>query len=219
MLSWGIHKNRNGICGYKKGKFPLESSVNLEQIIPAVRATNGIIPLAYAGKEFLVGWLKSEYSYLHRGPASNGINGCLFLCKKQGKEKRKMKKKQTVILAVALVVCCLLGGIVYQMYKPKTAEGNKEVTITVVHADKSEKEFSYKTDEEYLGKVLLEEGLVAGEESEYGLFVKTVDGETADDIKQQWWCLTEGGEMVNTGIDQTPIEDGDQFELTMTEGY
>ena len=28
-----------------------------------------------------------------------------------------------------------------------------------------------------------------------------------------------GGEMVNTGADQTPIADGDTFELTMTVGY
>lgn len=28
-----------------------------------------------------------------------------------------------------------------------------------------------------------------------------------------------GGEMVNTSVDTTPIEDGDEFELTLKEGY
>ncbi len=37
--------------------------------------------------------------------------------------------------------------------------------------------------------------------------------------KQQWWCITKGGEQVNTSADQTPIADGEQFELTLKEGY
>ena len=49
--------------------------------------------------------------------------------------------------------------------------------------------------------------------------ILTVDSETADDAAQQWWCITKGGEMVNTAIDATPIYDGDKFELTLKEGY
>ena len=49
------------------------------------------------------------------------------------------------------------------------------------------------------------ENLVEGEEGQYGLFMTSVDGEKADDSKQQWWCLTKGGEQVNTSADQTPI--------------
>ena len=95
----------------------------------------------------------------------------------------------------------------------------KTVTVKVVHGDGSEKEFSYATDEAYLGAVIQAENLVEGEEGQYGLFMTSVDGEKADDSKQQWWCLTKGGEQVNTSADQTPIEDGDTFELTLTEGY
>ena len=67
--------------------------------------------------------------------------------------------------------------------------------------------------------MLTEEGLAEGTEGPYGMFITTVDGETADDSKEQWWCITKGGEMVNTGADQTPIQDQDQFELTLKEGY
>ena len=130
-----------------------------------------------------------------------------------------MKKKQTAILAAVLVVLCVLAGILYQNFKPATTEGSKEITVTVIHADQSEKDFTYNTDAEYLGEVLLDEGLIAGEDGDYGLFVKTVDGETVDDSKQQWWCLTKDGESVNTGVDLTPIADGEQYELTMIEGY
>ena len=43
--------------------------------------------------------------------------------------------------------------------------------------------------------------------------------ETADESLQQWWCITREGEMLSTGADQTPITDGEQYELTLTEGY
>ena len=66
---------------------------------------------------------------------------------------------------------------------------------------------------------LEQEGLVAGEESEYGLFVKTVDGYTADDSNQEWWCFTKNGESLTTGVDTTPIADGEHFEATLTVGY
>ncbi len=63
------------------------------------------------------------------------------------------------------------------------------------------------------------EGIIAGEDSSYGMFVQTVDGETADDGEQEWWCLTKGGEMWNYGVDDTEIADGDVYEFTLTVGY
>ena len=56
-------------------------------------------------------------------------------------------------------------------------------------------------------------------QSAYGLYILTADGETADEDNQEWWCITQGGEQLNTGADQTPIADGDRFELTLTVGY
>ena len=94
-----------------------------------------------------------------------------------------------------------------------------EITVKVIHGDGSEKEFPISTTAENLGAALVEEGLVEGEESSYGLFITTVDGETADDSNQEWWCLTKGGEMWNYGADSTEISDGDTFELTLTVGY
>lgn len=95
----------------------------------------------------------------------------------------------------------------------------KTFTLTVVHKDGSSKDFSIETTQETLGAALLDEGLIAGDDSEYGLFVTTVDGETADGGSQEWWCLTAGGGQVATGVDSTPIEDGGQYEFTLTIGY
>lgn len=128
-------------------------------------------------------------------------------------------KKKTLIGCGALVAACLLAALLYLQTRPETAAGNKTIDVVVVHGDGSEAAFQYQTDAEYLGDVLTENGLVEGTESTYGLFITTVDGETADDSLQQWWCVTREGEMLSTGADQTPIADGEQYELTLTEGY
>lgn len=130
-----------------------------------------------------------------------------------------MKHKGTLIAAIALVLVCIVAGGLYLKFKPQAQQGDKEITILVIHGDQTEKEFQYRTDAEYLVEVLKENELVDGEEGEYGLFIKTVDGETADEGKQQWWCITKGGEQVNTSADQTPVADGEQFELTLKEGF
>ena len=128
-------------------------------------------------------------------------------------------KKKTLIGCGALVAACLLAALLYLQTRPETAAGDKTIDVVVVHGDGSEADFQYQTDAEYLGDVLTENGLVEGTESAYGLFITTVDGETADDSLQQWWCITWEGEMLSTGADQTPIADGEQYELTLTEGY
>lgn len=127
----------------------------------------------------------------------------------------KERKKTIFATTVLLVVAVLMLGLWY-FTKPQTQLGAKTVVVEVVHADKSTKEFVYHTDAEYLGEVLIAEGLVEGEPSVYGLFVTTVDGETAQDSLRQWWYITKEGERVDTGVEKTPIADGDHFELTMS---
>lgn len=127
--------------------------------------------------------------------------------------------KKTGLLAGILVILCITAGILFHANKPETVTGSKEINVVVVHADQTENTFTYQTDAEYLADVLLENELVDGDMGSYGLFITTVDGETADDSKQQWWCITKGGEQVNSGADALPITDGDQFELTLMEGY
>lgn len=95
----------------------------------------------------------------------------------------------------------------------------KNITVTVVHKDGSSKDFPIAASGETLREALEQEKLIEGEEGQYGLFITAADGETANSDNQEWWCVTKGGEQVNTGIDGVKIADGDKYELTLTVGY
>ena len=62
--------------------------------------------------------------------------------------------------------------------------GSKTITLTVVHGDGTSNDITVSTDAENLRDALEAEGIIAGEDSSYGMFVQTVDGETADDGEQ-----------------------------------
>ena len=74
-----------------------------------------------------------------------------------------MKKNTKLIIgivALVVVIAVLLG--VYLATRPETTQGAKTFTVEVVHSDGTAKTFTYHTDEEYLGDVLLAEGLIEG---------------------------------------------------------
>lgn len=130
-----------------------------------------------------------------------------------------MKNKKIILALVALVVLAAIVLGVYFATRPQTAQGAKTITVTVVHADGSVKDFTYHTDEEYLGAVLVAEGLVEGDDSEYGLMIHTVDGEKASwEENGAYWALYVGEEYAMTGVDSTPVSDGDTFKLAYTIG-
>lgn len=130
-----------------------------------------------------------------------------------------MKNKKLILAVVALVVVVAVFLGVYLATRPETNQGTKTITVTVVHKDGTEKRFEYHTDEEYLGPVLMSEGLVQGEEGPYGLMISAVDGETADyNVDQGWWQIFVGEESAMTGADAIVIADGDTFKLVYTIG-
>lgn len=128
------------------------------------------------------------------------------------------KKKNILIVAILVAVVVLLAAV-WMIFRPQSVAGEKQLGISVVDAEGNTEEFSFSTSQEFLRGALEEQGLVQGEESQYGLYVTTVNGLTADESQQQWWCFTKGGEDVMTGVDSTPIADGDHFEITLKTGY
>lgn len=132
--------------------------------------------------------------------------------------QQKNTKKIIISLALLIVAIAALLGV-YKFTQKAPVQGEKTITVEVIHGDGSLKSFEYHTDREYLGETLTDEGLVSGDSGAYGMFITSVDGETADDSNQEWWCITKNQEQLNTSADQTPIADGEKYELTLTTGY
>ena len=131
---------------------------------------------------------------------------------------RSTKNRKPLIAALVVVVAALLLVGVYLLFSPKGETGEKTISFSVVLSDQTQT-YTIETEEAYLRGALEQESLISGEEGSYGLLVTTVDGVTADSSKEEWWRLTKDGEMLSTGVDTTPIADGDHFEFTLVTGY
>ena len=126
----------------------------------------------------------------------------------------KNKKILLALIALAAVAAIMVG--VFLITKPKTEDGEKTITITVVHKDGTEKVFTCKTEENYLGPVLVQENIV--ESIQDGMFF-AADGESVADPDTHWWKLCIGEEMSNYGANETPIQDGGNYKLVYTIGF
>ena len=127
------------------------------------------------------------------------------------------KKMLLAIFALFLVVGMMFG--LYTATRPETVAGNKTITVTVVHADGSSKDFVYHTNEEYLGPVLLAEKLAVGEVNQYGLMIDSVDGELASwEENQSYWAILIGEEYATVGADGVVLTDGGEYSLVYTIG-
>lgn len=96
--------------------------------------------------------------------------------------------------------------------------GAKTVVVEVKAADQ-QVTFTIKTDKATVGEALMEHDLIAGEQGAYGLYVKQVNGMTADyDVDQTYWAFYVNGEYGMTGVDMTEINEADTYQLELTKG-
>ncbi len=93
-------------------------------------------------------------------------------------------------------------------------EGEKSFSFTVTDIDGNSTEFLVLTDEATVGEALLEAKLIEGEEGQYGLYVKKVNGITADyDVDGTYWAFYIDGEYAMTGVDMTDIVEGASYSF------
>lgn len=91
-------------------------------------------------------------------------------------------------------------------------EGETQFGFTVVDKDGNTTVYEVHTDKTTVGEALLELELIAGDESEYGLYVKTVNGITADyNVDGTYWAFYIGDEYAMTGVDSTEIVAGESY--------
>ena len=93
-------------------------------------------------------------------------------------------------------------------------EGAVSFSFSVTHKDGSVTEFSINTDKKMVGEALQDVKLISGEIGDYGLYVKTVDGETLDyNTDGMYWAFYENGAYGLAGVDQTEIVADVKYEF------
>lgn len=95
------------------------------------------------------------------------------------------------------------------------AEGPKvSFTLIIVDDQGNETTKTIETTRTIVGDALLDEGLIEGEEGDYGMFITKVNGIYADyNETGTYWSFYIDGEYAMTGIDQTDIVDGATYML------
>lgn len=133
-------------------------------------------------------------------------------------ETKKTNKKLVAGIIALVAAVAVMAGLFFAL-REKPVEGTKQITISVVNSAQETTDYELRTDAEYLRQAMEEaEGLTfSGQESEYGMMVESVNGETADYAKDgAYWSFYVNGEYCNYGIDTQPVEDGDAFRIEYT---
>ena len=126
-----------------------------------------------------------------------------------------MKRMISLLLALVMVFALTACGA------KEEAPAADAVSFKVVVTDLDGKEttFEYSSNATSVGEALVAEGLIEGHETEYGLYIDTVNGITADwDADQTYWAFYINGEYATTGIDGTEIVADTTYGLTLTNG-
>lgn len=141
----------------------------------------------------------------------------------------KLTNKKSLLIVLGLVIVLAISVTLFSCSK-KTAsvdtvttetsdsntvgEGATAFTFEVVDASGNTTVFTVNTDKKTVGEALVDNGLVEGEDSDYGLYVKTVNGITADyDVDQTYWAFYINGEYASTGVDSTDVVAGSTYSF------
>ncbi|MBP3936311.1 MAG: DUF4430 domain-containing protein [Clostridia bacterium] len=102
--------------------------------------------------------------------------------------------------------------------QPQTVgEGETSFAFTVTFLDGASKQYVVRTDKTTVGAALLEVGLIAGSDSQYGLMVESVDGVKLDyTADKAYWAFYVDGAYAMSGVDSTTIETGKSYAFTAT---
>ena len=126
-----------------------------------------------------------------------------------------------LVLVAAMALCATGCGKSHEtprslLYAEDCAlgQGATQFELTVADAEGSEVVFDISTDQSTVGAALQELELIEGEEGDYGLYVKSVNGIIADyDLNGTYWAFYINGEYAMSGVDVTEIEEGAAYAL------
>ncbi len=117
-----------------------------------------------------------------------------------------------------LVIIMMFSLFACGRKETETAEGTEiKITVSVTNKAGETVEQEVTTTGTTLADALIESGIVAENMDDYGLYILTVNGETADySVDQSYWAVSKNGEYLMTGASSTKIADGEHYELVYT---
>lgn len=93
-------------------------------------------------------------------------------------------------------------------------EGETKFVLTVSDKEGNEEQFEIHTNKTTVGEALLDLGFISGDSDQFGLYVKTVNGITADyDKDGVYWAFYINGEYATSGVDATNITEGETYSF------
>ncbi|MCF0129761.1 MAG: DUF4430 domain-containing protein [Pseudobutyrivibrio sp.] len=134
-------------------------------------------------------------------------------------ENKKTNNKKTLIAVAVMAVVIAAMLIVWKVATPTAGAGSKAITLEVVDNTGAVTSYDVTTEAEYLAEVFEEvDGLtVEGDVSDYGLYINTVNGVTADyNVDGSYWSIMVNDEYGQYGADAQPVTDGDKYGLVYT---
>ena len=94
-------------------------------------------------------------------------------------------------------------------------EGSKTFELTVEDKEGVIHSYRIHTDEEMVGCALSKHARSEGEQGQYGMYIKSVLGQTLDyETDGMYWAFYVNGEYALTGVDQTPIQADTAYRRT-----
>lgn len=130
-----------------------------------------------------------------------------------------MMKKQIKLLILFLVSILVLFGL-YQYTRPTGNDDLKTITFNVVSLrDEYFTTSEYKTDKQFLSDFLIEEDLIVYEDSQYGIYIRSVSDLNDDTDEQYWWAILIDDQMAEVGANEIVLEDGVKYTLELFQGY
>ena len=133
--------------------------------------------------------------------------------------KKTMNKMMRLILCTVLIAVMALMAAGCGSKSAETTSPGVSFTFVVTDLEGNESTFDITTSKATVGEALLDEGLIVGEDSEFGLYVTSVNGMTADwDNDQTYWAFYIDGEYATTGVDATEVTEGATYSFVLTKG-
>lgn len=118
------------------------------------------------------------------------------------------------IVLIAAMALCITGCSVKKVEADDVSSdasvrgtGNTSFNFSVIDKEGKQTDFIVKTNKTVVGEALLENELITGEESQYGLYVKSVNGITLDyNTDGMYWAFYVNGAYAASGVDTTQID-------------